>query len=144
MKAFFLAIAISGLLLLRVPDLGAQMYGPYPYSYGPYWDPGYQQYLQYQNYLNYLQWQQYLENLREVDPYYDLHVMHYQLYLQPYQPYLIYPPFSLWSFPGYGGGYWAWRGVPGRAWDRPPGTPDTSRRTPTQPPRTAPGTGRRR
>jgi len=148
MKAFFLAIAIFGLLVLRIPNLGAQINGPYPYSYGPYWDPGYQQYLQYQNYLNYLQWQQYLEYLREVDPYYDLHVMHYQLYLQPYQPYLLYPPWSAWSFPaypGYRGGYWAWRGVPGGALrHRPPGSPDTSRRTPTQPPRTAPGAGRRK
>ena len=147
MKTFFLAIAISGLLLLRIPGLGAQLYGPYPYSYGQY-DQGYQQYLQYQNYLNYLQWQQYLEYLREVDPYYDLHVMHYQLYLQPYQPYVLYPPWSSWwspGYPGYRGGYWAWRGVPGGALrSRPHGPPDTSRRTPTQPPRTAPGGGRRK
>ena len=86
MRAFLLAIAIFGLLVLSGRDLRAQAYGPF---YDPYWDVQYQQYLQYQHYL---QWQDYLEYLRQTDPYYDLHVMHYQLYLQRYQPYPIYQP----------------------------------------------------
>ena len=86
MKAFLLATAIFGLLVLSARDLRAQAYGPF---YDPYWDVQYQQYLQYQHYL---QWQDYLEYLRQTDPYYDLHVMHYQLYLQPYQSYQIYQP----------------------------------------------------
>ena len=86
MKAFSLAVVMFGLSVLGVPDLPAQVYGPY---YAPYADVHYQQYLHYQHYL---QWQQYLEYLRLTDPYYDLHVMHYQLYLQPYQPYQAYAP----------------------------------------------------
>jgi hypothetical protein len=60
MKPSLLAIAIFGLLVFGVPNLRAQVYGPY--YYGPYWDPHYHQYLQYQNYF---QWQQYLEYLRQ-------------------------------------------------------------------------------
>jgi hypothetical protein len=86
MKAVSLAVVMFGLSVLGVPNLRAQVYGPY---YAPYADVHYQQYLQYQHYL---QWQQYLEYLRLTDPYYDLHVMHYQLYLQPYQPYQAYAP----------------------------------------------------
>lgn len=86
MKAFSLAVVMFALSVLGIPDLRAQVYGPY---YAPYADVHYQQYLQYQHYL---QWQQYLEYLRLTDPYYDLHVMHFQLYLQPYQPYQAYAP----------------------------------------------------
>jgi hypothetical protein len=95
MKAFFLAIAIFAFLLVRAPELKAQVYIPYPYWY----DPQYQ-YWQYQNYL---QWQQYLQYLQQTDPYYDLHVMHFQLYLQPYQSYLIYPPCCF--LPSWSSGY---------------------------------------
>lgn len=107
MKAFCLAVALFGLLVLDARDLRAQAYGPY---YGPYWDVQYQQNLQYQHYLK---WQEYLDFLRQTDPYYELHVMHYQLYRQPYQPYQIYPPccyaigIPTWSTPFGWVPYWA-------------------------------------
>jgi hypothetical protein len=97
MRAFVLASAVFGLLLLGVSGVRAQ---GYPFS--PLTDFHYQQYLQYQADL---EWQQYLRYLQEIDPYYDLHVMHYQLYRQRYHTYGAYLPccysvgIPVWSTP---------------------------------------------